>query len=171
MFPVSKERSERGDKRERLIEHDVMFGLRNLYDRRLPAQQIEHVFADFRRHQHRFLTAKDGDAALRGLEALSCVADREALPDPGIELPREARLDLLQRITRHPVEDVEIVAGLRRHQPEAGKRSGERWIDVVRLGFAFGRTTWPIGWIDRRIDDHRSSKAMAIETARQHGDE
>src|SRR5689334_24849966 len=112
--------------------------------------------------------SEDGDAAARCLETLSRVSDGEALPNCRIELPGEAARDFLQRMPRYPVDDVEIVAGLGRHQAKPRHGGGERRIDVVRLDLALGRTAGPIRRIDGRIDDHHAGEAVAVEAAGQH---
>ena len=42
-----------------------------------------------------------------------------------------------KRMPRHPIDEIEVFAGLGRHQPEAGERGGQGWIDIVRLDRAF----------------------------------
>ena len=49
----------------------------------------------------------------------------------GVELPRPAALDLLEGVAGDELDDVVVVAGLRRHQPEAGQRLLEARIDAL----------------------------------------
>ena len=121
MIPIREQGPQRRDERQGLIEHHVVARLRNFDDRRGAAQEVEHVFADFGRHQHRTLAAEDADAALGRAQALRRIADRKTRPDRGIELPRPAAIDLLQRAPRDEVDDVTVVAWLFGREAESGE--------------------------------------------------
>src|SRR5579859_529245 len=117
------------------------------------------------------LATKYCNSATRGLEALSSVADRKALPDRGIEFPGEPTRDFLQGVPRDPIDEIEVFRRLRRHEAKPRHRRGQRRVDVVWLDFALGWTARSVGGVDRRINDHNASQSVAIETTGQHGDE
>ena len=72
---------------------------------------------------------------------------------------------------RHPIDQIEVLRRLRRHQPEAGECRGKRGIDIVRPDGTIRRAALAVGRIDRRVDDHRARQPLAIERAGQDGDE
>ena len=122
MLPIRQKCPQGSHQSEWLVQHDVMLGLWNFYHWRRTAQKIEHVLADLRRQQDGMLAAKYRDPAARRLQPLCGVANRKALPDGRVELPGEAALHFLERMARHPIHDIEVVAALRRHEAKARHR-------------------------------------------------
>src|SRR5690606_7758059 len=104
------------------------------------------------------------------------VADIETLPDRRIELPGPALAAFrvcsrLQRMARDVIDDIAVLARLRRRETEASHRGVERRIDAVRPESAVGRPARPVRRIDRAVDDDRAGQPLAIERAGENGDE
>lgn len=123
MIPVSQKRAQRRHKGKRLVKHHMMARLRDLDHGRGPTQQIEHIFPDLGRQQHGKLSPHDGNAAARLGKARAHIANVETLPDGGIKLPRPPLpafrcLHPLQRVSRDIIDDIAVLAGLRRRQAE-----------------------------------------------------
>src|SRR6185295_11201988 len=125
MLPVSQQSAQCRHQRQWLVEHDVMLCLRYFDHRRRATEQVEHVLADLWREQDGVFAAEHRNAAACRFQPLRSVADGKALPDGGIEFPGEAAIDFLQRVPRYPIDYVEILTGLWRHQPEASHRHRE----------------------------------------------
>jgi len=118
MLPIRQKRPDRRHKGERLVQHNVMPRLGNLDHWSRPAQQIEHIFPDFHRHQDRIFAPHQRDSTFCGFQSARCVPDLEPLPDFRVKFPGPAPLNPLERGPSDVIGGIEVFTRLRRCQSE-----------------------------------------------------
>ena len=77
MLPVGENRAQGGDERERLVENEVVVGLRDFHDRRIPIEQPVHILGDLGWHEEAQLTTEDRDPQEKSQTQTSCQADKK----------------------------------------------------------------------------------------------
>src|SRR6185437_6334808 len=166
--PGRKQRAERGDEGERLVDHYVMLSLGNLDIGRAGRDQALKISGVLGVEELRLRAANEGERRTGALDHGDRIEAPEPLPEMRVEAQRPAGPALgVDRLSRRAagdeVENEQIVASLRRGEAEPGDDGLERRPDAVLPGRPAGRRGFALvlGREEGRIDHQRRGELIA----------